>query len=419
MPTPQSDLWRVENSKLVVSMHPGQLETWDSEARFTFAVAGTQGGKTSFGPLWLWREYKRQGPGDYLAVTATFPLLQLKMLPEFLRFWDRTLNLGEWQASNRVFQLRDETRIIFGSATRPESLESATAKAAWMDECGQDTFRQESWEAVQRRLALSQGRVLGTSTPYNLGWMKQQVYDRWRDGDPDYRVVSFPSTANPRFPQAEYERAKRTLPAWKLAMFYEGVFTKPAGLIFDAYNDEYRELGGHKVHPFDIPLDWKHYVGLDFGGVNTAKLYAAQDPETGNLFIYRADLSGGKTSQEHATEITHNLEGRNYVSAWGGSKSEDQQRRDFQLGPLVVRGPIVVDVEAGIDRVYGRFKTDRLFIFDSCLGLRDELGTYRREVGPDGEPAEKIADKNTFHRIDSLRYLVCGIDGPTKTWGLA
>ena len=36
----------------------------------------------------------------------------------------------------------------------------------------------QSWEAVLRRLALYQGRVLGGTTLYNLGWLKQQIYDR-------------------------------------------------------------------------------------------------------------------------------------------------------------------------------------------------------------------------------------------------
>ena len=147
------------------------------------------------------------------------------MLPEFLRVFQHTLRLGTWHAQDRVFTYHDgKTRVIFGSAINPESLESATAKAAWLDECGQDDFRLESWEAVNRRLSIHQGRILGTTTPYNLGWLKQIIYDRWRGGDEDYDVIQFPSAVNPAFPREEYERAKRTLPAWKFRMFYDGQF---------------------------------------------------------------------------------------------------------------------------------------------------------------------------------------------------
>src|SRR5205814_10640183 len=97
-------------------------------------------------------------------------------------------------------------------------LESATAKAALLDEAGQDSFGVEDWEAVLRRLSLSQGRVFLGTTPYNLGWLKSEIYDRWTAGDTAYEVIQFASTQNPAFPPAEYERAKATMPAWRFAM---------------------------------------------------------------------------------------------------------------------------------------------------------------------------------------------------------
>ena len=71
-------------------------------------LAGTQGGKTSFGPHWLNREIKTKGPGDYLAVTATFPLLENKMLPELKKAFgcapgNTYLALATYQDSRKVF----------------------------------------------------------------------------------------------------------------------------------------------------------------------------------------------------------------------------------------------------------------------------------------------------------------------------
>ena len=236
-----------------------QAEAWRSDRRFTFLIAGTQAGKTSFGPWWLWREIGQRGPGDYLAVTATYDLFKLKMLPEMLRVFCDLLGGGTYQATDRVIQGKDGSRIILRSANSPGGLESATAKAAWLDECGQDDFTLGAWEAVLRRLALSQGRVLGTTTPYNLGWLKTEVVDRWLAGDPDYMVVQGASTENPAFPLAEYERARRTMPAWKFAMFYQGLFERPAGLIYADFTDD------NLVDPFPIPAAWPRYVGITLG----------------------------------------------------------------------------------------------------------------------------------------------------------
>ena len=43
-------------------------------------------------------------------------------------------------------------RVLFGHAGDPESLESATVKAAWLDECGQAGFRLASYETILGRL---------------------------------------------------------------------------------------------------------------------------------------------------------------------------------------------------------------------------------------------------------------------------
>lgn len=408
-PTTKS-LWRIEGGKVHLSPHEWQQRAWDSTRRFVFMLAGTQSGKTSWLPWLLWREIQRQGEGDYLAVTSTFPLLKLKMLPEFLNVFQHTLHLGEWKASDKVFQFhRDKTRVIFGSATHAESLESATAKAAWLDEVGQDDFRLESWEAILRRLSLHQGRVFGATTLYNLGWLKQQVYEPWRAGDSDFDVIQFDSTANPMFPQAEYERARRTLPTWKFNMAYRGQYDRPAGLIYSDYIDEYREAGGHKVHPFDIPAEWPRHVGVDFGAVNTALTWLAHDPAANIYYLYRESLGGGKTTGEHAKSAIAAAEGVNVRTWFGGAKSETQQRMDWSAAGVPLQAPIISDVEAGIDRVIELFKASRLYVFDTCRKILDELGTYSRVMDGNGHATEAIKDKETFHGLDSLRYNIQGI----------
>jgi len=276
----KNDLVWVHNGKATLNLHRGQEQAWDSEKRFIFVIAGTQSGKTTFGPWWLFREIERRGAGDYLAVTATYDLFKLKMLPEMEQVFCEWLPGWSFQKSERVI-INDaqDTRIILRSAHTPGGLESATAKAAWLDECGQDDFRLDSWEAVQRRLSLHQGRVLGTTTPYNLGWLKTQVFDKWRDGNENFDVIQFKSIMNPSFPVEEYERARGSLPDWKFRMFYDGEFTRPAGMIYSDF-----DYSIHAIQPRQLDPSWPRYVGIDFGANNTAVLWLAQHPETGVLY---------------------------------------------------------------------------------------------------------------------------------------
>jgi hypothetical protein len=203
--------------------------------------------------------------------------------------------------------------VYFGHAQDPDSLESATAKAAWLDEAGQGKFKLGSWQAVVRRLSIAMGHALLT-TVYNLGWLKSQVWDRWKAGDEDYEVVNFESAANPLFPPEEFARANRDPPRWKFDMQYRGLFTRPAGLIYGNFKDGHAP-DGHKVPRFELDPSWPRHLGLDFGGVNTVGLFYAEEPDTNRLYLYREYRSGG----------------------------------------LPVQEPPIRDVEVGIDRVYGAF----------------------------------------------------------------
>jgi hypothetical protein len=404
-----TDLYSMDQGKLSITLHPGQTKAWDSARRFVFVIAGTQSGKTSFVPVWLDREIQRGGRGDYLGVTATYDLFKLKFLPELQHYFKDLFGWG-YSASERVLWRQDKprlfTRIILRSADAEGGLESATAKAAVLDECGQDKFRVTAWEAVQRRLSLSQGRVLAATTPYNLGWLKTMIFDVWQKGDPDIHVIQFKSIMNPAFPREEYDRMKRKLPDWKFQMFYNGEFSRPAGLIYGDFTQ------AHIIPPFEVPIRFPRYLGVDFGGVHLAKLYIAEDPANGYMYVYREALSGDKTTKEHVREVLDHKEtpalgaGASVLTAFGGSGSEDQQRRDWSDAGLHVQEPAIDDVEAGIDKVIEALKTRRLYVFSTCTGLIDEFGTYARELDDFGEPTEKIKDKNEFHRLDALRYVV-------------
>ena len=419
--------------KLRMHMHPGQLRAWDSKARFTFVLAGTQSGKTSWGPWWLWREIANTadpaGNGnDYIAATASYDLFKLKMLPELRTVFEHTLKWARFWSSDRVLELSDPAtgkfwakgaddrmwgRIMLRSAASGGGLEALTGRAAWLDECGQDEFTVEIWEAVLRRLSLSRGRVLGTTTPYNLGWLLSEVYKPWRAGSADFNVIQFPSFINPQFSREEYERAKASMPAHRFDMFYRGLLTKPAGLIYNCWDDDI-----HLVKPFDIPPQWPRYVGIDFGAVNTALVWVAEDPNKRIFYAYRESLEGEASTAEHCRRA-HRHAGLENVVLWlGGSPSEEQQRMDWNAEHIPVIQPYISDVEGGIARVYGLFKTKRLRVFDTCRGLLDEIGSYKRKMDDKGEPTEEIENKRTFHRLDALRYVGSALGGASVETGV-
>jgi hypothetical protein len=425
--------WLDRNGELHWNLHRGQWRVWNSEKQITLALAGTQSGKTVFGPLWMAREIQNHGPGDYLIASPTFKLLSLKLFPEFLRLFKSTCRWGDFTGrggfqSRFLFSPYGQkalhgraysvpTQVYFGHAQNPDSLESATVKAAWLDECGQKAFKLGSWEAVQRRLAVHRGRVLATTTPYNLGWLKDLLFDPWRKAKgnhPNVEVVQFKSLENPAFPREEYDRAKATMPNWRFRLFYDAEFERPAGAIYDCFDKD-----KHTCDPFPIPGEWKkRFMGLDFGGVHTAAVYLAEEPASSNprYFVYREYPGGSNwtsaTAAVHAKSMLRSEPFR--PTAVGGAGSEDQWREEFRVGGLPVAEPPVSEVEVGINRVYAMIKTDRLMVFNNCVGLLDQLQNYSRETDDAGNVMEDIVDKAEYHYCDALRYICSRLHGGMK-----
>jgi hypothetical protein len=368
-------------------------------------LAGTGGGKTTFGPWWLKDQIEERGPGDYLAVTATYPLLKFKMQPEFLNVFDYLYGLGVWREADKVFQSHDKLhgapawRVIFGSATNPESIESATANAAWCDEAGQHQFQRQAYEAIRRRVNVNQGRILFTTTLYEFGWFKTEIYDRWMSGDSDIDVIQFDSTTNPAFPPSEYQKAKDTLPRWKFDLFYRGVFTRPAGLIYDSFDEQVC-----KISRFALPVEWPRYVGHDFGPNNTAAVWFAQDPGTGYLYAYREYLAGGLSAFDHAQRFIRLSQGENVIRRTGGANHEDGWRESFSAAGWPIVNPRLHEVEAGINRVYGWHQQNKLFVFDDLETYLDEKLSYSRKLDENYQPLMDIDQKSRFHLMDAERY---------------
>jgi hypothetical protein len=410
-------LWSIDDGALYFDFHSGQLRAWDSDKRIVAILAGTQGGKTSFLPWLLWREVQRCGRGDYIAATASYDLFKLKFLPALREAFEHVTRWGRYWSQDRIIELADPTtgrflakraddpmwaRIILRSAESGGGLESSTAKAAILDEAGMDSFDLSIWEAIQRRLALNQGRIFLGTTIYNLGWLKATLYDPWeaaKRSHPEIDVIQFDSTENPLFPRAEYERARAEMPPWKFDMFYRGRFSRPAGLIYDCFDDV-----GDVIDPFPIPDEWPRLLGLDFGGVNTAGVFFAQEPGTGRLYLYREYLAGGRTASEHARALLEGEPGR--PTTFGGSRSEGQWRQEFLAGGLPINVPPVSEVEVGIDRVYGAHRAHRVRVFRTCTGYLGQKRSYRRVVDARGEPTAAIDDKHAFHYMDAERYIL-------------
>lgn len=435
-----------------LNMHQGQAACYYSTARHTFMVAGTQSGKTSFGPWYLHSRITGVdapdlgfhlpglGAGTYLAVTATFDLFKLKMLPEMLTVYEHVLKIGRYWAGDRVLELKEPppveadgsggyanweegqflgqrsddprmwARMILRSAEAQGGLESATANFAWLDECGQPSFTLYAWEAILRRLSIRRGGTFGSTTPYmSGGWLKSEIIDPAREGDPEIKVIRVPSLANPQFPREEYESRRRKMHPLRFAMMYEGKLVRMAGLIYPDLNVEACTIDRARRRIKIDYYNWTLVGGIDFGWHHPfAAVLLAMSPG-GVVYLMESYRASETLLDDHAQHLLgwERALGPDFRIAWYADPSGKTQIEELKVKGLFIE-PANNDVLAGIDQVTELVRSaGRFWLYGPHPEFAEESDNYVWQTQED-QHLDK-PKKTEDDLMDAWRYAVMGL----------
>lgn len=188
---------------------------------------------------------------------------------------------------------------------------------------------------------------------------------------------------------------------------FQGLWAFPEGAIYSMFDEE-----RHKVKAFAVPQVWGRAVGIDPFGAEIAAVWVAFDPQAQVLNVYREYVEPfGLTTAEHAKKI-RDKSAHEWISAWaGGGPSERAWRLEWEAAGIPLLEPPVGDVWVGIDRIIDLLNAFKLVIHDSCGNLLSEVGSYRRKT-KSGVVTEQIEDKETYHCLDALRYVITFITQP-------
>lgn len=185
----------------------------------------------------------------------------------------------------------------------------------------------------------------------------------------------------------------------------------------------------HVVDPFEIPPDWRRYMGVDFGyAVPHAVVWAARPPDTSSLWIYREQYGAGVAPAEQARrarEVTvahgekiefiamdpsmwakskdeHGLPMRSYADLWkdewAGLTEVVKADNERIAGALLMQELLSwVATPDGKPQV-----PPRLFFFRTCENCIRTLPALQR----DERRPEDIDTAGEDHAYDAIRYLV-------------
>ncbi len=323
--------------------------------------------------------------------------------------------------------------IYFRGLEDADKLRSMNLCLAYIDEAAQ--VSEAAFMLLQGRLRGKHWRkLIITQNPGGHDWCWRWFVRQDHITDPAIKDlflnIRAPSTENTHLPAGYVETMKATWSAERIKREIEGSDDTFEGQI---YNEFDRAI--HVIKPFRIPDDWTIRIGGDDGyRAAAAWVYGAIDPE-GDCYIWNEFYE----KEWLIEEICKNgKDGRPSAMAKLGSRTVEQMRMDpsakqvkngitnwdTYLRYLPPNFPMLEaqkSVQTGIERVKSYLKPDkrgkpRLFIFDTCVNLLDEIAQYKwaeRQMSQQGKMNEKEEPvKHNDHACDALRYLIMTMPEP-------
>jgi len=396
---------------------PGQAALLtDFDSPILAAIAGTGGGKTMLLYWWLHSRMEAYPGNTWGLAEPTYNMLSKVILessdpdrPSLIQYFKNVGHHPDYHAVDKILYT-DYGKVYLGSADRPDSMQGAALKGYGLDEAGQMALL--AFETATQRVSMMRGQLMLSTTPYNLGWLLTGV--KQKAGTSGIHVETWRSIDRPGFPRESYEHAKQILPSWRFRMLYDAEFERPAGVIYYMFDENVC-----LIDRFPIPREWLIYVGHDFGPDNPAALFYAQDPATGQFYLFDEYLPGaGVSVNERVVAFKEKTQGYNVLRRVGGSHTEEENRQAYNAHGWVITEPKINRVEPQIDKVIGMHQLNKIMVFRDMGHYLDEKRTFSRELDDENQPIARIENESKFHLMACERYLMSDFVPETVVSGL-
>jgi hypothetical protein len=366
-----------------------QARFWTSGSRFRFLLGGNQSGKTYECAATLaeeWLDTRGQGEfwiivPDMKATVSTTQLALADALPAHLikeGYYDERKGWRDGVLSTTTGHV-----IRFKSCSKQhESFTGAALQGAWFDErCPSYAF-----EETEQRLIKHVAPWMYSLTPlYGMDYTSEVIK---RDDVETFYIGTLDN------PWLDKEERARLVKKWKghpleQARLY-GYHTIPEGIIWP-------EVVPRFVRPGDIDRRWVHARALDPSANHFSCIWAACDPDSRRIVVYRDYLSHQERTRVRARTIKELSRGEPIEFDVFDSAAK---QAIIDMGEHGFTGDTVgKDVDSGLDLVRQWASDGLLDIWDTCTKLEQEVHGYHRD------DKGRIV-KRDDHLCDALRYLV-------------
>jgi len=323
--------------------------------------------------------------------------------------------IADYNKSEGLITLTNGSQVLFGGLDDPLKLGSLNLGWCGIDEAIETN--EEDWKMLEGRLRLP-GVLHQIFAATNPGPPVHYLY-QWFFEAKRGEVFQASSLENPELPE-DYKARLGEFEGTYYERYVLGRWVGMEGLVYSAFNER-----ACLIPRFEIPKRWLVHTGHDFGTANPGALFYAQDPDTGNFYLFADYAPGsGYGIYDHVQQFKRITEGHNVVMRVGGSHQEDEIRQGYTMQGWPITEPKYSgDKKYQIQKVQALHRLNKVFIFNDLKEYLREKLSFAYDKGIDGQLAEKIQDEAKFHLMAAERYILSDFapetvpeQGKTPVW---
>ena len=424
----------------------------DEFPRFRVFLGGNRTGKTECGVLEAFAFAMGERPWDgtktpvpvpnrgRICATSYLDGLKKVIEPKIRMLWPKTAikNIKKGQVGNIAEITLSNGSVIDFLSYDQESLKHEGADLDWV--LFDEPPTREHFIANVRGLVDRGGYCWLTLTPLKEAWILDEIVNKAKAGDPNYFYVQASMYDNISFGlhQKSVKEFEAQLTEEERAVRIHGEFLALQGLVYKEWKDHYwvpnaeskEEAGGHIVKPFTIPAHWPRIMSMDPHDRTPSHVIWIAINEKSEAVIYDELLippidakrmaATIKERESHHREVTNRSIVR-FIDPAAARRANTLEVGANLRDELMKNGlycyPAMNDIDAGHKAVReyleitetSRGWKPKLFVFDTCTGVRRAMNRYLWDDWASPKEAQKKDAKNKprekdKHFPDTIRY---------------
>ena len=330
-------------------------------------------------------------------VRATLPQTTLKT---FLDLVCPVELIADFNKAEGLITLTNGSQILFGGLDDPLKLGSLNLGWAGIDEAIETN--EDDWRMLEGRLRKLDvpHQIFAATNPGPPTHYLYQMFFVQQKGE----VYQASTYDNPALPE-DYKARMAEFEGIYRDRYVLGLWKGLEGLVYSAFDEK-----SCLISRFEIDKSWPVYVGHDFGLVNPAAIFYAQNPGVGDFFAFAEYVPGIKLGYyDHVQAFKTITAGRNVLRRVGGNHQEEGERQAYTAQGWHISEPKhSQDKALRIKMVQGMHRLNKIFVFN-------DLSNYVREKFSFVVKDDKIVDEAKFHLMSAEGYLLSDFVPETVT----